>query len=179
VVGEYVLLAPGASAPSRRYGEFRAVTEQLRAEGLRVVVTGPEKERPLLEEVSGGIDCLAGELTVPGLVAAVDGASLVVTNNSGCLHLADALRIPSVVLFAGTERLSQYAPRAGVATVLSRPVSCSPCRSFVCPYAQECLDVTPQQVVAAALARLGRPARTDTNGKSRGKGRKAQAEVAA
>ena len=33
------------------------------------------------------------------------------------------------------------------ATVLSRPVSCSPCRSFECPYALECLDVPPAQVV--------------------------------
>ncbi len=173
VEGEYVLLAPGASAPSRRYPDFRAVTEQLRAEGLRVLVTGPEKERPLLEEVSGGVDCLAGDLDVPGLVAAVDGAALVVTNNSGSMHVADALRVPSVVLFAGTERLSQYAPRAGVATVLSRPVGCSPCRAFVCPYEQQCLDVDPRQVVAAVLARLGRSARTDpvANGKSR-KGRK-------
>jgi hypothetical protein len=52
--------------------------------------------------------------------------------------------------------LRQYAPRHGVATVLGRPVSCSPCRTFTCPYAQECLDVPPEQVVSAALARLGR-----------------------
>jgi hypothetical protein len=63
-----------------------------------------------------------------------------------------------VVLFAGTERLSQYAPRAGTATVLSRPVSCSPCRSFECPYELQCLDIPPEQVVGAVLARLGRPA---------------------
>jgi ADP-heptose:LPS heptosyltransferase len=158
VSGEYVLLAPGASAPSRRYRAFGAVTALLRAQGVRVVVAGTAKERSLVNEVSGGKDGLAGELDVPQLAAAVVGASLVVTNNSGCLHLADAYAVPSVVLFAGTERLSQYAPRRGLATVLSRPVSCSPCRSFTCPYDQECLDVPPQQVVAAALARLGRPA---------------------
>ncbi|HSP38191.1 MAG TPA: glycosyltransferase family 9 protein [Frankiaceae bacterium] len=152
----YVLLAPGASAPSRRYPRFRAVTNLLRGEGLRVLVVGPEKERDLLVEVSGGVDALVGELDVPGLAGAVAAADLVVTNNSGCLHLADAYRVPSVVLFAGTESLSQYAPRAGAATVLSRPVPCSPCRSFACPYAQECLDVPPEQVVGAVLARLGR-----------------------
>jgi ADP-heptose:LPS heptosyltransferase len=158
VEGEYLLLAPGASAPARRYPRFGAVTEQLRGEGLRVLVVGPEKERALIDEVSGGIDARVGDLDVPGLAAAVAGASLVVTNNSGCLHLADAYAVPSVVLFAGTEHLSQYAPRRGVATVLSRPVSCSPCRSFTCRFAQECLDVSPQQVVGAVLARLGRPA---------------------
>ena len=98
---------------------------------------------------------MVGELDVPQLAAAVAGAQLVVTNNSGCLHLADALGTPSVVLFAGTEHLAQYAPRGGRATVLSRPVSCSPCRAFTCPFEQECLDVPSAQVVGAALARLG------------------------
>lgn len=154
----YLLLAPGASAPSRRYPRFREVVELLRQQQLRVLVVGPDKERELVEEVSGGVDGLVGELDVPGLAAAVAASELVVTNNSGCLHLADAYRVPAVVLFAGTERLSQYAPRGGTATVLARPVSCSPCRSFECPYALECLDVPPEQVVGAVLARLGRPA---------------------
>jgi ADP-heptose:LPS heptosyltransferase len=154
----YLLLAPGASAPSRRYPRYDRVVELLRDEGLRVLVVGPEKERELIEEVSAGVDGLFGTLDVPGLAAAVAAAELVVTNNSGCLHLADAYRVPSVVLFAGTERLTQYAPRAGTSTVLTRPVSCSPCRSFECPYALECLDVPPEQVVGAVLARLGHPA---------------------
>jgi ADP-heptose:LPS heptosyltransferase len=154
----YVLLAPGASAPARRYRDFARVAELLREQGLRVLVVGPENEADLVDEVSGGVDGLAGVLDVPALAAAVAGAELVVTNNSGCMHLADAYQVPAVVLFAGTESLSQYAPRAGTSTVLSRPVSCSPCRAFECPYAQECLDVTPEQVVGAALARLGRTA---------------------
>lgn len=155
LAGDYVLLAPGASAPSRRYGDFTAVTRALRLTGLRVFVVGTEGERALVEQVSDGVDGLIGELDVPALAAAVAGARLVVTNNSGCLHLADALGTPSVVLFAGTEHLAQYAPRGGRATVLSRPVTCSPCRAFTCPYQQECLDVPASQVVGAVLARLG------------------------
>jgi ADP-heptose:LPS heptosyltransferase len=151
-----VLLAPGASAPSRRYRQFRAVTEQLRQQGLRVVVVGTAKEAELVAEVSAGVDGVAGDWGVAQLASAVAAARLVVTNNSGCMHLADAYRVPSVVLFAGTERLGQYAPRAGVATVHNRPVSCSPCRAFTCPFDQECLEVPPDQVVSAALARLGR-----------------------
>lgn len=178
VDGPYVLLAPGASAPSRRYRDFRRVTALLRAQGLRVLVVGPEKERDLLSEVGGGADTLVGELDVPGLAAAVARAELVVTNNSGCLHLADAYATPSVVLFAGTELLAQYAPRAGHATVLSRPVSCSPCRSFSCPYAQECLAVPPEQVVGAVLARLGRPAVGGTP-KSKKKSRRQSGGMAA
>ncbi|HEX5540583.1 MAG TPA: hypothetical protein VFX60_03315 [Micromonospora sp.] len=56
-----------------------------------------------------------------------------------------------VLLFAGTERVAEYRPRFGPAAVLAVPTGCSPCRQFVCPYGQECLDVTPERVAAATL----------------------------
>jgi len=149
-----VLLAPGASAPARRYPGFAEVVTGLRAVGTRVVVVGTEAERALVEQVSGGRDALVGMLDVPALVAAVARAGAVVTNNSGPMHIADAVGTPQVVLFAGTETLGQYAPRSAPATVLNRPTHCTPCRAFRCPYAQECLDVEPAEVVAATLATL-------------------------
>jgi len=149
-----VLLAPGASAPARRYPRFAEVVTGLRAVGTRVVVVGTEAERALVEQVSGGRDALVGMLDVPALVAAVARAGAVVTNNSGSMHIADAVGTPQVVLFAGTETLGQYAPRSAPATVLNRPTHCTPCRAFRCPYAQECLDVEPAEVVAATLVTL-------------------------
>lgn len=155
----YVLVAPGASCPSRRYdaGRFRCVVRRLEAAGVRVVVVGSGREAGLVGAVSAGTRArgLAGALDVPPLAAAVRRASAVVTNNSGCLHLADALRTPQVVLFAGTERESQYAPRSGgPAVVLRRPTGCSPCRAFACPYARECLDLPPGDVAEAVLGLL-------------------------
>jgi hypothetical protein len=35
--------------------------------------------------------------------------------------------------------------------VLTRPVSCAPCRQLVCPFDQECLDIPPREVVAAVV----------------------------
>ncbi len=80
------------------------------------------------------------------------GADAVVVNNSGGAHLADAVGTPVVELFAGTEEVGQYAPRTVPATVLTRPVSCAPCRQLVCPFHQECLDIAPERVVAAVAA---------------------------
>ncbi len=149
-----VLLAPGASAPARRYPRFADAVTGLREAGTRVVVVGTEAERALVAEVSGGVDALVGMLDVPALVAALARADAVVTNNSGSMHIADAVGTPSVVLFAGTETIGQYAPRSAQATVLTRPTGCSPCRAFTCPYAQECLDIEPAEVVGATLAML-------------------------
>jgi ADP-heptose:LPS heptosyltransferase len=104
--------------------------------------------RAVVAGAPGAVD-LAGRLDVPGLVALIAGARLAVTNNSGGMHFADAVGTPVVALFAGTEDESQFAPRSGPARLLRVPTACSPCRSFACPYALECLDIAPADVVAA------------------------------
>ena len=147
----YAVLAPGASCPSRRYPpeRFAAVAREL---GMPVAVVGTEQERPLVQAVTsgtpGGVD-LSGLLDVPALVATIADARLAVTNNSGGMHMADAVGTPVVALFAGTEDESQFAPRSVPARLLRVPTTCAPCRAFACPYAHECLDIPAAVVVAA------------------------------
>lgn len=153
----YALLAPGASCPSRRYPaeRFAAVAHHLAAAGLPVAVVGSERERDLVAAVAAGstagVSGLAGAVDVPGLAALVDGAAVAVTNNSGGMHLADALGTPVVALFAGTELEEQFRPRTTTAALLHVPTACTPCHAMRCPYQLECLDVRPEEVVAAAL----------------------------
>lgn len=150
----YAVLAPGASCPSRRWapGRFAAVARQL---GRPVAVVGTAREAGLVSAVAGPpragppVVGLAGLLDVPALAALLEGASVAVTNNSGGMHLADAVGTPVVALFAGTEDESQFAPRSVPARLLRVPTSCAPCRAFVCPYAHECLDIDPAAVAAA------------------------------
>lgn len=152
----YALLLPGASCASRRYPaqRFAAVAGLLSRRGLPVVVAGTAGEEPLVRQVAAGGDgavAVAGRLDVPALAAAVAGSAVVVCNNSGGAHLAGALHRPVVVLFAGTEGVSQYRPRHGPAAVLTVPTACAPCRQFTCPYAHECLDLDPTRVADQAL----------------------------
>ena len=119
----YAVLAPGASCPSRRYPpeRFAAVARDL---GLPVAVVGTEKERALVRSVTAGtpgVVDLSGLLDVPALVATIADARLAVTNNSGGMHMADAVGTPVVALFAGTEDESQFAPRSVPATLLRVP----------------------------------------------------------
>lgn len=153
VTGRYAVAAPGASCPSRRYDpdRFAAVVDGL-ARHLPVVVVGGPGEGELAARVAGPAGtALAGATSVPELAAVVAGAAVVVTGNSGPMHLADALRRPTVALFAGTELESEYAPRAARLRLLRRPTGCSPCRALDCPYAMECLDLDPAVVVRAAV----------------------------
>ncbi|MCD2188786.1 glycosyltransferase family 9 protein [Actinomycetospora soli] len=152
--GRYVVVAPGASCSSRRWSPERFATagRGLAARGWTVVVTGTAKEADLVgraaADVPGAVP-MVGVLDLPGLAALVSDADAVVVNNSGGAHLADAVGTPVVELFAGTEEVGQYAPRSVPAEVLTRPVSCSPCRQLVCPFDQECLDIDPERVVDA------------------------------
>lgn len=151
----YAVVLPGASCPSRRYSaeRFAAAARALAADGLRVVVTGTTAEADLVARAVEGVEGavgLAGRLDLPELAALLAGAEVVVANNSGGVHLADAVGTPVVDLFAGTETVDQYRPRSVPAEVLSRPTSCAPCRQLVCPFDQECLDVDPAEVAGAA-----------------------------
>ena len=154
----FAVLAPGASASSRRWPaeRFGEVARQLHDRlGLASVVVGGERdgERAATVAALGGARTavLAAVTTVPELAAVVARSHVVVTNNSAPMHLADAFGRPVVVPFAGTELESQWHPRHTPYRLLRRPTACSPCFAFTCPYDHECLDLGPDDVVAAVI----------------------------
>ena len=102
---------------------------------------------------------MAGQTTVPELAGVVRRAGLVIANNSGPLHLADAFGRPMVILYSGTDLESQWRPRRAPARLLRRPTACTPCYGFRCPYHMECLDIPPEEVVQHAQELLGVSAR--------------------
>jgi len=155
----YVLLSPWTSCQARTYPRFGAVGRRLQqATVLPVVVTGHARSAAaageLLQQLGGAPVDLTGLTSVAELAALVAGARLVLTNNTLTMHLADATRTPQVVLFAGTELEEQWAPRHGPARLLHRAVACQPCYRLTCPSGLACLDVDPDEVVAAGLSLL-------------------------
>jgi ADP-heptose:LPS heptosyltransferase len=102
--GAYACLHPGAKDPARRWSPegFAAVGDALADEGLRVVLTGVAGERELVREVAGRMRApaleVAGRTGLGGLAALLDGARLLVANDTGTVHLACAVDTPSVVL---------------------------------------------------------------------------------
>jgi ADP-heptose:LPS heptosyltransferase len=88
--------------------------------------------------------------------ALVARAAVALTNNSGGLHIADAVGTPVAATYAGTERLGDVAPRSVPSELLQVSVSCSPCRQLTCPFHHECLDVAPARLASAAV-RLASP----------------------
>jgi ADP-heptose:LPS heptosyltransferase len=102
--GEYACVHPGASVPKRRWPpeRFAAVADALQARGLRVVLTGTAAEADLVAGVIratvGRPLSLAGRTDLGSLAALLSGARLLVSNDTGVIHLAAALGTPSVVV---------------------------------------------------------------------------------
>ncbi|HEX7082341.1 MAG TPA: glycosyltransferase family 9 protein [Gammaproteobacteria bacterium] len=166
-LGPWAVVHPGASAPSRRYApeRFAAVIRALaRDHGWRIALTGTGEEAPLLESLRGaggnGAVSLAGALDLAELGALIARAPLLISNNTGPVHVAAAVGTPVVDLYALTN--PQHTPWRVPSRVLYHDVPCRTCYRSVCPEGHHlCLDgVPPARVVAAAvdLARAGRAA---------------------
>lgn len=157
----YLLLNPWTSCQARTYAweRFAIAARQLsQCTDWPVVVTGMAKDRdrsgPLLAALGSCAIDLIGQTRFAELAALIARARLLLSNNTSTMHLADASGTPSVILFAGTESESQWQPRHSPTRLLRRPTPCSPCYALSCPYGQECLEISPEQVVAAGRSLL-------------------------
>jgi ADP-heptose:LPS heptosyltransferase len=115
---EYVCIHPGASVPERRWPaeHFAAVARALARQGLRIVLTGSSAEIGLAEQVSSLLEgpalSLAGRTDLGFLAALLHGARLLVCNDTGVSHVADAVGCPSVVLSTG-DNPARWSPQDG------------------------------------------------------------------
>jgi lipopolysaccharide heptosyltransferase II len=154
----FVLIHPGASAPSRRYPSERyaEVAGTLVRQGLRVLVVGAPDDAPAIDDVARVAGTrYVGAADLASLSALIAAASVVVANNSSPAHIAAALGTPVVVLYALTN--PQHAPWSAVTRVLFRTVACAFCYKSVCPQGHhDCLrKVAPHEVVGAVHDLLG------------------------
>lgn len=157
----YVLLHPGATAASRRYPprDFGVALEQLALAGWTCVLCGGEEDREAVAQiralVSRPVIDLSGMLSLGGLGALIQGASLLIANNSGPAHMAAAVGTPLVCLYALTN--PQHTPWEVPCRVLYQDVPCRDCLRSVCPQGHHaCLrGVAPETVAEAALTLLG------------------------
>jgi lipopolysaccharide heptosyltransferase II len=154
----WVLIHPGATAPSRRYPPeaFAQAAGILAGRfGLQIVLTGGPGERELAGELESRIHTPAintvGQFNFDEFVAQVSLASVLVCNNSGPAHIAAAVGVPVVDVYALTN--PQHTPWLVPSRVLSYDVPCKNCFRSVCPQAHnDCIRrVTPEDVAQATF----------------------------
>lgn len=156
----WIVVHPGASAASRRYPveHFAHALDALMANTTcQPVITGHGDELPLVQSLrnrlSAPIPSLAGQLTLGELAAVIAPAALLISNNTGPVHLASALGTPVVDLYALTN--PQHSPWKVANRVLYHDVPCRFCYRSVCPQQHHaCLRLLDPQRVAQAAREL-------------------------
>ena len=156
----WVVIHPGASAPSRRYPaeQFAGVAQELaQSDSLQLVFTGSTSERDLVDSIRSTAGertwSLVGETTLEELAALLSLAPLLISNNTGPVHLAAAVGTSVVDLYALTNM--QHAPWQVPHELLFHDVPCRNCYKSICPLEHhDCLRLVPPAAVASAARRL-------------------------
>ena len=162
-------LCPGAEyGPAKRWPEFGAAAWELSARlGLHWLIFGTRKERSVSEKVAKHLGTyatdLTGRTTLSELITQLRRCEVLLTNDTGTIHLAAFLGVPTVSIFGSTEP-QLTGPIGRGHTVLRHHVECSPCFLRECPLDFRCMKaVTVEEVVRAVAekvtsARQGRAA---------------------
>lgn len=160
-----IAIHPHSSNPAKCWprGNFSSVADKLylRLKAKTVIVGASEGKNAAIKLVSQAkyplID-LSGELTLKQLAAFFQKCALLISNDSGPVHIAAASATPTVVLFGrnipgvGPKR---WRPWGNGHIVLHRDPGCNPCLDRNCPYGFKCLSsITPEEVCQAAEEQL-------------------------
>jgi len=155
-----ILLSPGAAFGwTKRWlaERFGQLADRLSEKGFAcAVVIGPE-EQGLAARVRAAarqrLPTLGADLDPVELAATLARARLLVSNDSGPMHLAAAVGTPIVAFFGPTDP-GRTAPAGSVSRILDRYVFCSPCFLKACPYGHECMKEIGVEDALAAVKEL-------------------------
>jgi lipopolysaccharide heptosyltransferase II len=159
--------------PSKQWhlDRFAAVARAVAAAtGGTIVLTGSAADGAMVQAVLANlagtpVRALAGALDLPDTAALVSQVDVMITGDTGPMHLAAAMGAPVVALFGPSEP-ARYGPRARSERILRVQLPCSPCGQVRLPpvrcrgHVPDCMDgITVEAVVAAALELLAPSAR--------------------
>jgi len=156
-----IVAHPGATAESRRYPEaqFAHALSLLARDADAILLTGTRQEMSITAQVASlcapgtPIMDLGGQLSLGELAALIERAQLLISNNSGPVHIAAAVQTPVVDLYALTN--PQHTPWQLRHRLLYHDVPCKYCYRSVCPEGHHrCLTGVEAASVAQAAREL-------------------------
>jgi heptosyltransferase-2 len=154
-----VVLNPGAAYgpakrwPAARFAELGRLFQE--RGGADVAVTGTASEAGLAAEIGAALARkpadLTGRTTLRGMLGVMSLAAVVVTNDTGPMHMANALRVPVVGVFGPTDPRATAPFHPPAAVLKKEGVPCWPCFYRECPYDHRCMTaITAEEAFAAA-----------------------------
>lgn len=163
--GRVIGVSPGAAfGTAKRWLPERFAEAALRIareRGASIALFGSTAERLLCEQIAGALGDhphrnYAGQTTLAEFIELAAGCELFLTNDSGAMHIASALNVPTVAIFGATDDAGT-GPLGPNSLIVRQKVDCSPCLLRECPIDHRCMTlVTVDRVTTEALALLGR-----------------------
>jgi lipopolysaccharide heptosyltransferase II len=153
--------------PGAEYGPAKRWLPERFAQVVRIVqectgaewkIFGVEKDRPIVDAIvtAAKVPCtdLVGKTTLEELMTQLRTCDLLLTNDTGTMHLASFLGVPTVSIFGSTEP-TLTGPLGANHRVLRHHVACSPCFLRECPIDFRCMTaIGVTEVVEAVLTAL-------------------------
>jgi heptosyltransferase-2 len=125
-----------------------------------VALHGSASERELCESVktlieARGIRCVnyAGQTTLEEFIERAAASALFLSNDSGAMHIASALGVPTVAVFGATNPVTT-GPAGRLTQIVRHPVECSPCLLRECPIDHRCMTSIPHERVSQSAIDL-------------------------
>jgi len=155
---QILALCPGAEfGASKQWpaAHYAQVAKHYLAQGWQVWLLGSGNDEATCEQINqiAGGDCqvLAGKTSLPEAVDLISLASLVVSNDSGLMHIAAALQIPLVAVYGSTDP-GHTPPLSANHAIARLNLDCSPCFKRECPLQHlDCLNkLSPESVLELA-----------------------------
>ncbi len=157
-----IAIFPGASVVERRWGgdRFGKVARAIKSKGYRIVILGSDadsRDAAGIREYAGDCIDLTGRTDLKAVAAVLKESKLLLTADSGLMHIAYAAGTATVSLF-GSGIEEKWAPRGKNHIVLNRHLDCSPCTRFGytprCKRGVKCLSSLSVDAVIGAVERI-------------------------
>lgn len=158
-----VFIAPGSVWPTKRWqpAGYREVAIQLIKSGFNIVFVGSAEERELCEflqkEIPESTE-IAGRTTILELVLHFQKGQFLICNDSGAMHVASLVNLPTISIFGPTVLKQGYEPWQDHSLVVQKELSCRPCGKhghINCPIGtHECMKAITANEVLAKISEL-------------------------
>lgn len=152
----------GSAVMTKRWApeRFAAVADTLAEHGYKSVFFGGTMDREMVNEATSKMKTepiiATGQFSIGELAAAMKRCSLIITNDSGPMHVAISQKVPIVAMY-GPSHIDLYGPYRADATVVTALPPCQGCSAGMkhkCDDMRCMRDLTVEQVVTAALGKL-------------------------
>jgi len=158
--GPWIAIHPGAKDPFKRWPKenFIEVGKRLKNDlNCEILITGTSAEQKLIDEIAKaipGAHPYDTKTSLRGFAAQLNQMDLLISNDTGPVHLACALNKPVIAIYASTDPNLCGPHHAQRATTISRRATCDPCLKRKCRRPFCLAQIGPEEVVTAAKRKL-------------------------